>query len=220
MTFSSCLTDHDKVIVLDASVIINLLATTNASAILQALTATVVVTGNVVREIDQGAANSRKESKLLAELIDARVVQMKELVGPSLEHFFYMVSGRTSDSLGDGEAATLAFAYSNGFSAAIDEKKATRIAGERFEATKLVTTVDILAYGKVLALLGQEELANATLKALQVARMQVRAHQFDWVAELIGESNLANCVSLKRYLQRKPEHPTPLAISEAIVGEC
>ena len=59
MTFSSCLTNQDEVIVLDASVIINLLATANASAILQALEADLVVTGNVVREIDRGAANGR-----------------------------------------------------------------------------------------------------------------------------------------------------------------
>ena len=39
MTFSSCLTNQDKVIDLDASVIINLLATENAGAILQALEA-------------------------------------------------------------------------------------------------------------------------------------------------------------------------------------
>lgn len=63
MTFSSFLTNQDKVIVLDASVIINLLATANAGAILQALKADLVVTGNVVREIDQGAANGRSESK-------------------------------------------------------------------------------------------------------------------------------------------------------------
>ncbi|OMG55056.1 hypothetical protein BJN45_07875 [Azonexus hydrophilus] len=216
MTFSSCLTNQDKVIVLDASVVINLLATGNASAILQALKADLVVTGNVMREIDQGAANGRSESKHLAELIDSRVLRMEELAGPSLEHFFDMVSGHTSESLGDGEAATLAFAYSNGCSAAIDEKKATRIAGGRFEAMKLVTTVDILAYEHVQALLGHESLANATLKALQGARMQVRPHQFNWVAQLIGESNLASCRSLRRHLQSNQEHLAPLAISDAV----
>lgn len=209
MTFSSCLTDQDKVIVLDASVIINLLATGYVTEILQALKASLVVTGHVVREIEQGAANGRKEPKLLTELIDARFLQMKELSGPSLEHFFSMVSGKTSDSLGDGEAATLAFAYSNGFSAAIDEKKATRIAGERFEAMKLVTTLDILAHELVRTLLGDTALASATFQALRVARMQVRPHQLDWVTQLIGEDNLTACASLKRYARRKMDHLSP-----------
>lgn len=219
MTFSSCLTNQDKVIVLDASVIINLLATENAGAILQALEADLVVTGNVVREIDQGAANGRSESKHLAELIDSRVLRAEELAGLSLEHFFDMVSGHTSNSLGDGEAATLAYAYSNRCSAAIDEKKATRIAGERFEAMKLVTTIDILAYESVQALLGHEVLANATLQALRISRMQVRPHQFDWVANLIGEGDLAECASLKRLARRRTEsRGTTIPISSMDTG--
>lgn len=206
MTFSSCLIDHDGVIVLDASVIINLLATGHASEILQALKVPLVVTGNVVREIEQGSANGRPESALLAELITSNCLQLQELSGPSLEHFFSLVSGNTSDSLGDGEAATLAFAHCNGCSAAIDEKKATRIAGERFGAMKLVTTVDILAHAPVRASLGQVALAGAAVQALQVARMQVRPHQLDWVAQLIGEDNLTRCASLKRYMRREAGH--------------
>ncbi len=42
MTFSSCLTNQDKAIVLDASVIINLLATAHAGAIFQALRADLI----------------------------------------------------------------------------------------------------------------------------------------------------------------------------------
>nr|WP_198924625.1 hypothetical protein [Pseudomonas aeruginosa] len=145
MTFSSCLNNQRNAIVLDASVIINLLATGHANTILQALAVPLYVTDNVVREIEQGAVNGRSEPALLAELISNKVLVVKELTGFSLEDFFGMVSGHTSSSLGDGEAATLALAHRNGFSAAIDEKKATRIAAERFEMLKLVTTVDILA---------------------------------------------------------------------------
>lgn len=203
MTFSSCLIDHDGVIVLDASVIINLLATGHASEILQALKVPLVVTGNVVREIEQGSANGRPESALLTELISSNCLQLQELSAPTLEHFFSLVSGNTSDSLGDGEAATLALAHCSGCSAAIDEKKATRIAGERFNTLKLVTTVDILAHEPIRASLGHVTLAQAVVQALQVARMQVRPHQLNWVAQLIGEDNLARCASLKRYARRK-----------------
>ena len=209
MTFSSCLTDKDKAVVLDASVIINLLATGYAAEILQALTVNIFVTGNVVREIEGGSANGRQESKFLNELIGSNLLQTKELAGLSLENFFGLVSGSTSDSLGDGEAATLAFAYCNEFSAAIDEKKATRIAGERFGVMKLVTTVDILSHEPVQTVLGRKALANATFQALQVARMQVRPHQVNWIAQLIGEDNLKVCVSLKKYTKLKLERQSP-----------
>ncbi|OLU32844.1 hypothetical protein [Pseudomonas sp. PA27(2017)] len=202
MTFSSCLINQRNAIVLDASVIINLLATDHANTILQALAVPLYVTDYVVREIEQGAVNGRPEPALLAQLISNQVLIIKELTGTALEDFFGMVSGHTSSSLGDGEAATLALAYRNDLSAAIDEKKATRIAAERFARLKLVTTVDILAYAPVRSSLGNEVLANATLHALKRARMQVREHQFDWIAQLIGIENVAACPSLKRHIRR------------------
>lgn len=122
MTFSSCLTDRDSILVLDASVIINLLATGYAGAILQAVPAPIVVTDNVIREIEQGAVNGRPEPKQLSELIHNQTLKREELSGIALEHFFDLVSGSTAASLGDGEAATLALAHSNGFTAVIDEK--------------------------------------------------------------------------------------------------
>lgn len=202
MTFSSCLINQRNAIVLDASVIINLLATDHANAILQALAVPLYVTDNVVREIEQGAVNGRPETALLAELISNKVLVDKELTAFSLEDFFGMVSGHTSSSLGDGEAATLALAHRNGFSAAIDEKKATRIAAERFEMLKLVTTVDILASPPVQDSLGREALSTAILQALKRARMQVREHQFDWIAQMIGRDHVGACPSLKRHARR------------------
>ncbi len=202
MTFSSCLIDQRNAIVLDASVIINLLATGHANTILQALAVPLYVTDYVVREIEQGAVNGRPEPALLAELISKQVLVVKELTGTALENFFGMVSGRTSSSLGDGEAATLAIADRNGFSAAIDEKKATRIAEERFKTLQLVTTVDILASPPVQDSLGREALSTAILQALKRARMQVREHQFDWIAQMIGRDQVGACPSLKRHARR------------------
>lgn len=202
MTFSSCLINQRNAIVLDASVIINLLATGHANTILQALAVPLYVTDYVVREIEQGAVNGRPEPALLAELISKQVLVVKELTGTALENFFGMVSGHTSSSLGDGEAATLALADRNGFSAAIDEKKATRIAEERFEALKLITTVDILASLPVQDSLGREALSTAILQALKRARMQVREHQFEWVTQLIGIENVRTCPCLKRHARR------------------
>lgn len=215
MTFSSCLTEKDRVIVLDSSVIINLLATEHAGEILQALGSSIVITRNVVREIELGSSNGLKKSLAIDQLNNSKVLQIDEISGTSLEHFFSLVSGNTSDSLGDGEAATLAHAYSNGFSAAIDEKKATRIAGERFLPMRLVTTVDILAYKPVHASLGDTKLASGTLKALLAARMQVRPHQFEWIAQLIGDENVVSCPSLNRLTRHRKDRIGVAARSNA-----
>lgn len=203
MTFSSCLTDRDSILVLDASVIINLLATGYASAILQAVPTPIVVTDNVIREIELGAVNGRPEPKQLSELIHNQILKREELSGIALEHFFDLVSGSTAASLGDGEAATLALAHSNGFTAVIDEKKATQISSQRFETLKLITTVDILAYESVRISIGDKALADATLQALKYARMQVRDSQFDWIEKVIGCENVGLCPSLRRLAKLK-----------------
>ena len=198
MTFSSCLTDEDSELVLDSSVVINLPATGDPDSILRALAMPIVITDNVVREIEQGAATGRPELDLLVRMIGDQVVRVVELKGHMLQTFFDLVSGSASESLGDGEGATLAFAHGRGGSAAIDEKKATRLSTTRFTSLRLVTTVDILAHPAVRVALGVTGLAEATFKALDVARMQVREHQFDWVSCLIGAERVTACSSLRR----------------------
>ena len=170
MTFSSCLTDEDSALALDASVVINLLATGYPTPILKALAVPIVVVYNVVQEIERGATNGRQEIDLLTRMIDEQIVRVVELEGEALQMFFGLVSGSASQSLGDGEAATLAFAHGMGCTAAIDEKKATRLAADRFGSLRLVTTVDILAHDAVRTSVGDGLLADATFQALWVAR--------------------------------------------------
>ena len=50
-----------------------------------------------------------------------------------------------AETLGDGEAATLALSHGVGCIAAIDEKKATSVSAERFGPLQLATIVDIRA---------------------------------------------------------------------------
>jgi len=216
MTFSSCLSDEDHELVLDSSVVINLLATRHPASILRALAVPIVVSENVVREIEQGAANGRPELDLLSRMIGDRVVRVVELEGKALQTFFELVSGSTSESLGDGEGATLALAHGHGYSAAIDEKKATQLSTVRFTSLRLVTTVDILAHPAVRAVLGAKELAEATFSVLNVARMQVREHQFDWVSDLIGADKVVACSSLRRLVKRIAKRPPDQSRAEAV----
>ncbi|MFZ6746013.1 hypothetical protein ACO0LC_22535 [Undibacterium sp. JH2W] len=203
MTFSNYLTDQGSVLVLDASVVINLLATGQSDAILKSLNVPLLVTDSVVRELEQGATEGRQEFGLLTKAINDQILKLERLEGTALRTFFELVSGDASNSLGDGEAATLALADGYGFIAAIDEKKATRIAAERFCALKLVTTIDILAHERVQAALGDEKLAEATFDALRFARMQVRDCQFDWVVNIIGDAKVQACPSLRRHARLK-----------------
>jgi predicted nucleic acid-binding protein len=218
MTFSSCLTEEDRELVLDSSVVINLLATGHPASILRALAVPIVVTDNVVHEIQQGAARGRTELDLLSRMIGDEIVRVVELEGKALQLFFELVSGSASESLGDGEGATLAFAHGRGCSAAIDERKATRLSIARFASLRLVTTIDILAHPAVRTALGAEDLAEATFSALSGARMQVRDHEFDWVYGLIGPDKAAACSSLRRLVRQLARRPLEQSIAETVAS--
>lgn len=203
MTFSSSLTDHKKGLVLDASVVINLLSTGHAPAVLKALAMPLFVTSKVVKEIRNGFRDGREGSDLFDDLIDEGVLTEHSLDGSSIARYFELVSGRTVDTLDDGEAETLAAAEAMTCYAAIDEKKATRLASERLGSLKLVTTIDILASSRVQASLPRKNLVDGTLRALKIARMQVREREFDWVVELIGQEHVVDCSSLKRLVRQR-----------------
>jgi predicted nucleic acid-binding protein len=200
MIFSSCLTDEDKQLALDSSVIINLLATGSAAHILRALAVPVFIAESVVDEIGRG---QRNELNALNELIGGQLVRVPELSEVALQTFANLVSGNASVSLGDGEAATIAIALAMGCSAIIDEKKATKLAAQRYARLRLATTVDVLSHPVVMSVLGRTTVAEATLKSLRDARMQVREHQFDWVADLIGADGITECPSLRRLARQR-----------------
>jgi predicted nucleic acid-binding protein len=212
VTYSSCLADLDCKLVLDSSVVINLLATGQPEPILRALDMPIMVTENVVREIEAGATSGHQQFDHLMRLIDDGLVQLVKLEGQVLQAFFEIVSGTTSETLGDGEAATLAFAHATEYLAAIDEKKATMLASRRFATLRIATTIDILAHARVRAVLGERALADATLAALRMARMQARDYQLDWVLEVIGHENAAACSSLRRLMKGRALSSTSVNI--------
>jgi predicted nucleic acid-binding protein len=198
MTFSSCLSEDDQPLVLDASVVINLLATGQSIRVLEALRRPIFLPDVVVREIEDGERPDRRQIELLHALIQAQVAQVRGLAVDSLSTFTRLVGGSSAESLGDGEAATIALAVQEAGFAVIDEKKATRLCSARYPETGIASTVDVLSHAAVETALGRPILATAALAALKGARMQVREHQFDWIAGLIGPAGVSQCSSLVR----------------------
>ena len=125
------------------------------------------------------------------------------MTSTALSLFKDLVSGSTQESLGDGEAATIAIARDTGTVAVIDEKQGWRIVNDRFESLQLATTVDILALPKVVTALGEKGLGEAVHSALVRARMQVREHQLDWVIGCVGTEAASECRSLVRLLRHR-----------------
>jgi len=198
------LTDISAPLVADTSVVINLIATGCAPAIVRALPSRLVVVDVVPAELDTGRRHGRHNFDCLNELVDVGLVEIVSLGDVATQYFTELVIGPAAATLDDGEAATIAYAVEKAGTALIDERKATRICADRFPVLRIGCTVDILVHPEVQFHLGIERLAEAVFSALQNGRMRVFPRHLERIVGLIGYERAARCQSLPRSVRLSP----------------
>ena len=109
--------------------------------------------------------------------------------------FLSLVSGPASETLDDGEAATLACAVRLGACAVIDERKATSLAARRLASLELCSTCDLLLGPHVRDAFGPTDFADALFAALSDARMRVPDAHAAAIVDLLGD-RAALCLSI------------------------
>src|ERR1041384_5481672 len=119
-------------LVADTSTVINLIATGCAPAILAALPNPIVVVDVISGELDTGRSRGRPHADRLQEIVAAGNIAIVTLGETDWKHFEMLVAGVASETLDDGEAATIAYAAEQGAVVILDEKKGTRICAARF----------------------------------------------------------------------------------------
>ena len=202
MQVQSCLNDPAAVLVIDASVVINLNATGYAREILTAVQRRVAVVDIAWEEVKAGGRQGRQNIDLVRDLVDGGIIKLVDLDERTERHFEQLVVGPATMTLDDGEAATIAYSVVHGAVAIIDERKAWRVCGERFPALRMSSTVDMFAHPAVESTLGRKSLSEAVMNALQRARMGVLPHCLQWVTDLIGTEQAARCSSLPRSVRQ------------------
>lgn len=203
MALPTSLSDDDSFLIADTSTVINLNATGCAEAILRALSYRVAVVDVVAGELEGGRPKGRNDAGKLAELIAGNLIEVVTLGPQGLIHFETLVVGAASETLDDGEAATIAYAAEASAVALIDERKAIRLGAARFPHLRLGCTVDLFAHPSVQSALGRTRLADAVHRALLDARMHVLPHHLDGIIELIGNDRVAQCVSLPQAIRNQ-----------------
>lgn len=199
----SCLEEIDDPIVLDASVVVNLNATGFADRVLDAIPAGVFIPDPVVRELQRGTKMGYSDATDLDALLAQGLADTLKVPVSAQSEYISLVSGSSTSSLGDGEAATIASAFAMRAWAGIDERKARRICSDRYKEVKVASTVDILAHTDVVASLSEDEFSSALLAALEVANMQVQKQHMDWVVRRIDPQRVINCLSLPRAIRER-----------------
>ena len=203
MVCPSYLNDPAISVVADSSVVINLNATGVAQAILDALPNPFVVAEEVTIELEGGRRNGRKATDGLNALVAGGQVEVVRLGSDGMRQFAGLVSGSATDTLDDGEAATIAYALEHNVTALIDERKANKICAERFGSLHIRCTVDLLAHGEIETALGRAGLAEGVFNALYYGRMRVPEEQVSWVINLIGQDRTKKCISLPRSIRQR-----------------
>lgn len=182
-----------QTIVLDSSVVINLLACGDAARFLERLDCKVVLPRQVVNEVRREPVQHPDSANSFPSLLQTGLLQLYELEDEHYLKFLDLVGAAAPDSLGDGEAATIAAAEHLQCVALIDERKATRIARSRRDTTLTACSIDLYAYCLGAAKYSKEEVASLVFNSMQHARMRIPQERRSWVLDLIGEERARQC---------------------------
>ena len=158
------------------------------------------VVRSVALELESGRPHWTTNRQLM-DLESAGLVEVVDLDGAALAHFEALVVGSASETLDDGEAATIACALTSDLTALIDERKALRICRERFPSLTVVTTVDVLLSRVTERALGATGVADAVFEALVRGRMRVPAFHMERVVTILGAERAALCSSLPMHVR-------------------
>jgi predicted nucleic acid-binding protein len=156
-------------IILDSSVLINVLATKQTPAILGAF-GNVGICAAVEQEtifLRGERPNDPPEPILLAPFVADGLIERYDLRTDEEELFVNLAV-----DLDDGEAMTMAIAYHRRMKVAIDDRKARRIAMERLASLVLLRTTDIIHAWNQTARPDRQQLRNALQQIRDVARYQ------------------------------------------------
>lgn len=175
-------------VVVDASVLINVLASGYAKEILIAYPDRLLVVDQVVHEVRFDPVDPVREPspKTLEPFISERLLYRMSLSAEGLESMLELTMAPRPDDLHDGEAASIALAHEIGARVATDDKKAQRVCSERFPKIGLISSVEVFRHASVRAALGGR-LAEALMCAISRGRMRVPKPEREWVKGVLQE---------------------------------
>ncbi|MBL8883741.1 MAG: DNA-binding protein [Hyphomicrobium sp.] len=157
----------------------------------------IVVPDVVAGELGHETSRRNGDDSFLQSLIDRGKVNIVSMTDAEYELFADLSSG--SQSLDDGEAATIAIAASRSFRAVIDERKGRTRAATLMRGEEPSWTLDLLTQQSVVQILGELQAADAVYLALRHGRMRIPAECGDDIVRLIGRDRALECPCLPNF---------------------
>ena len=187
---------NSGVLVNDASIWINLVATGHIELVLRSSAVRHQITGTALVELESGREKGRRTAGVVADLIARDLVDLVPLSSTDEEVFMDLIIGEPGDTLDDGEAATIATALGTSSIAMIDERKATALCRQRYPSLIVKSTTDLLLSSEVRAAMAHDRFADCLFGALADARMRVPERHLAEVCAVLDLERRQLCPSL------------------------
>ncbi len=195
----SNLSESSEEIVIDASVLINLMAIGTIQAVLRNLNRSVVITNQAYMEVRRDSLANRVASEVIQPLEKQRLLIRRDVGAGQAQNIFNYLTNELPVVLGEGEAATIGMCQSLSLTAVIDDLEGRKMSQEYWNIPKVIGTMDLLGDDKMRSKFKHSEYQKLILNAAQYGRMYIPAEWGDWAEELLGETVAKALPGLARY---------------------
>lgn len=193
----SIIDNGSRSLILDASVLINLIGSHALPSIISSLNGRLFIEEVTFNEITYDPRDGNPVGHLLSDLINKAYLKKEKMNKETMDTFYDLIGAPSPDDLGDGEAATIALAVQLKGIAVIDDKKALRIASKFHPSMPTCTTLDIFTSDLILNSLGPDKLSDALFMSIKNGRMRVPHCHKEWTIKTIGIDRATQCLGLK-----------------------
>lgn len=175
--------DVPAILVLDASVLINIVAMDDSVEFMRLIGRRLVAESRAANEVTRLPQGRQPSGPPLAELLTANVLEVASLDESGLDLFQRLVGATPPDDLDDGEAGAIACAHGLAAGVVLDEKKALRIVRSQFPNLAPFSTIHLFQYLEDHQLASSSFIRKALHHAIARGRMRVPAPYRSWVLE-------------------------------------
>lgn len=183
-------------LVLDTSVILNLLGSGRAKLVLENIGDRAFAPLAVLNEIKREPEFPGTRDASLANLLDLGLLTPIEPSEEEIVLALELAGASAPDDLDDGEAYAIACAVGRNAVIGVDDNKARRILSGRWPTISKQFTIELLELAYTRGRLDPSEYTEIIYSALRNARMRVPKEHRKQVIEIIGLKRARECPSL------------------------
>ncbi len=173
------------IVILDASVLINLLGSGKPVAVLEGLGEKCLIEQRTLKEVRRHPIPGFDHSDALSSLFASGTLDEVRMTETEYDTYLTFVSGPLGTRLDDGESAALAIS-GRGSSIILDERKARRRANEGGAAAPVASTLQLMLTSGYRQDWGIRNIRDLVASARQHSRMGVPKEDIALLEELFG----------------------------------